>query len=201
MRYLLLRLPNSGESRSGAAAQKAILDKAAEYAVKTYAQLPALTAKKTTLRFQDNVEATASSSGMTGGARELVVGAGFVNAYQFIHFINSTASVYTSDHGIEKLAQDKTRWGSNRMIAFQEPDPNVGSVFQEAQAAGTIAVASLGEHQRQAGGGIFVPGPEKEVSLQCERLLLSHRRPGRNYSSRLGFVARRGGNKYGRHKE
>src|ERR1039458_9086839 len=45
-----------------AAAQKTLLDKAADYAAKTYDQLPALTATKTTLRFQDNVEAIAPSS-------------------------------------------------------------------------------------------------------------------------------------------
>jgi len=45
------------------AGQKAILDKAAEYATKTWAQLPAVTATRTTLRFQDNVEAVAASSG------------------------------------------------------------------------------------------------------------------------------------------
>jgi len=122
-----------------AAAQKALLDKAAEYATKTYAQLPALTAKKTTLRFQDNVEAAAPSSGMNGGAKEVVVGANTVSPFQFIHYINSTDSVYTSDHGIEKLPEDKTRWGANRMIALQEPDPSLGNVFQDAQAAGTIA--------------------------------------------------------------
>ena len=51
-----------------AAAQKAMLDKTADYVTKTYWQLPALTATKTTIRFQDNVEAAAPSSGMHGSA-------------------------------------------------------------------------------------------------------------------------------------
>jgi hypothetical protein len=121
-----------------AAKQKAMLDKAAEYASKTYAQLPALSAIKTTLRFQDNVEAAAPSSGLVGSASQVTVGSSFVSPYQFVHYINSTDSVYSSDHGIEKLPEDKTRWGSNKMIALQEPDPNVGKVLPEAQAVGSI---------------------------------------------------------------
>jgi hypothetical protein len=121
-----------------AAGQKALLDKAADYAAKTYGQLPAITATKTTLRFQDNVEAAAPSSGMHGSASDVSVGAGFVPAFQFIHYINSTDSAYASDHGVERLAQDKTPWGANKMIALQEPDPNLPTVFQDAQANGTI---------------------------------------------------------------
>jgi hypothetical protein len=121
-----------------AAAQKALLDKAADYAAKTYAQLPAISATKTTLRFQDNVEAAAPSSGMNGSAKDVSVGAGFVPSFQFVHYINSTDSAYMLDHGVEKLAQDKTPWGSNKMIALMEPDPSLGTVFQEAQANGPI---------------------------------------------------------------
>ncbi|MBS1804685.1 MAG: hypothetical protein JST28_15080 [Acidobacteria bacterium] len=129
-------LPNT--AAPDAAAQKAILDKASAYATKTWAQLPALTATKTTLRFQDNVEAPATSSGMAGGAKEVAVGSSFVSPFQFVHYIGSTESVYTSDHGIEKLPEDKTKWGANRMIGLQEPDPSVGTVFQDAQNGGTI---------------------------------------------------------------
>lgn len=121
-----------------AATQKAILDKAAEYVSKTYAQLPALTATKTTLRFQDNVEAAGPSSGLVGSASQVTVGSSFVSPYQFVHYINSTDSVYSSDHGVEKLAEDKTRWGSNKMIALKEPDPSLGRVLPEAQAGGNI---------------------------------------------------------------
>jgi hypothetical protein len=119
------------------AAQKAILDKAAEYATKTWAQLPTLTATKNTLRFQDNVEAAGASSGMAGSAKEVAVGSSFVNPYQFVHYINSTESVYSSDHGIEKLPEDKTRWGANKMIALEEPDPSLANVFHDAQTGGT----------------------------------------------------------------
>lgn len=123
-----------------AAAQKALLDKAADYVSKTYSQLPALSATKTTIRFQDNVEAAAPSSGLQGGATDVTTGSAFVSAYQFIHYINSTDSKVASDHGAEKLPaeKDKTPWGSNKMIALQTPDPSLATVFSEAQGAGEM---------------------------------------------------------------
>ncbi|MGA7108403.1 MAG: hypothetical protein WBV28_16350 [Terracidiphilus sp.] len=123
-----------------AAAQKAMLDKTADYVTKTYGQLPALTATRTTIRFQDNVEAAAPSSGMHGSATDVSTGTAFVSAYQFIHYINSTDSQVTSDHGAERMPsdKDKTPWGANKMIALQEPDPSLAAVFQEAQGAGDI---------------------------------------------------------------
>jgi hypothetical protein len=123
-----------------AATQKAILDKAADYVSKTYTQLPQISTTKTTLRFQDNVEAAASSSGMHGSATDVSTGSSFVSAFQFIHYINSTDAHIDSEHGAEKPSaeKDKTPWGSNKMIALQEPDPSLGAVFEEAQAAGDI---------------------------------------------------------------
>jgi hypothetical protein len=124
-----------------AAAQKAILDKAAGYVTKTYEQLPTMNATKTTLRFQDNVEATAASSGMQGSANDVTTGSSFVVAYQFIHYINSSESHVLSKNGAEQLPseKDKTPWGANKMIALQEPDPSLGVVFQEAQSFGKIS--------------------------------------------------------------
>ncbi|HTB98617.1 MAG TPA: hypothetical protein VK716_16515 [Terracidiphilus sp.] len=123
-----------------AATQKAMLDKAAGYVSKTYTQLPALTATKTTVRFQDNVEAAASGSGLKGGAQDVSTGSAFVNPFQFIHYINSSDLSVASNHGAEQLPseKDKTPWGANKMIALQEPDPSVGSIFSEAQEAGDI---------------------------------------------------------------
>ena len=120
--------------------QKAMLDKTADYVSKTYAQLPALTVTKTTLRFQDNVEAAAPSSGMHSSASESTVGSGFVSPFQFIHYINSTDAQVASEHGAEMMPaeKDKTPWGANKMIALEEPDPSLGTVFEEAQAAGEI---------------------------------------------------------------
>jgi len=124
-----------------AAAQKAILDKAVDYASKTYAQLPYVTASKTTLRFQDNIEAISDCSGLVGCAGKGVnVPSGLSNPASFLHFIRSSETQVTSDHGVEKLPQekDKTRWGANKMIALFEPDPSLGAVLHEAQATGSI---------------------------------------------------------------
>jgi hypothetical protein len=124
-----------------AATQKAILDKAIDYAAKTYAQLPSLTATKTTIRFQDNVEAIAASSGMHSGATESgQTDPNLVNASQFVHYINSTQVPVTIHNGIEDnpLAKDKTRWGSNGYIALLGQSPVLSSVLQEAQGAGGL---------------------------------------------------------------
>jgi hypothetical protein len=119
------------------AARKAILAKAESYIAKTYDQLPALTATKTTLRFQDNVEALAPSSGVGSGAKDAVTSSGFTNPASYVHYIKSTASLVASEHGVEKkpAEKDETKWGANGMTAIQEPTPSLSRVFKEAQAA------------------------------------------------------------------
>jgi len=52
------------------ATQKVLLAKAESYVNKTYRQLPLLTATRTTLRFQDNMEAAVSDSGVAGSAKQ-----------------------------------------------------------------------------------------------------------------------------------
>jgi hypothetical protein len=123
-----------------ASGQKAILEKATGYVSGTYAQLADLTATKTTLRFQDNVEAVSSSSGLQGGATDVVVSAGFSNPATFVHYINSSAAQITSIHGTEKWPSEKdtTPWGANKMIALEGPDPSLADVFKEAQAAESL---------------------------------------------------------------
>ena len=123
-----------------AAGQKALLDKAADYTAKTYKQLPSLTATKTTIRFQDNMEAMAASSGMHSSAKEMSSNPALVVASQFVHYINSTETPVESENGIEKLstAKDKTPWGANAQIALQGQGPALSTVLDEAQAAGKI---------------------------------------------------------------
>jgi hypothetical protein len=124
-----------------AAAQKAILDKAVDYASKTYARLPYLTASKTTLRFQDNIGAVADCSGLVGCmGKPANVSLGLPSHASFLHFIRSSETQVASDHGVEKLTheKDKTRWGANKMIELFEPDPSLSAVLQEAQATGSI---------------------------------------------------------------
>lgn len=121
-------------------AQKSLLDKASAYVTATYAELPSLMAIKTTLRFQDNVEALAESSGLQSGATDVVVGSGFSNPASFVHYINSSKTQIASIHGAEKFPDqdDKTPWGANKMIALKEPDPSLVQVLHEAKSAQDI---------------------------------------------------------------
>ena len=122
-----------------AAAQQALLAKAAAYASGTYDQLPSLTATRTTLRFQDNVEALAESSGMHGSAKDVSTGSmGGVSVQQYVRYIKSEDANVGLEHGVERLPEDKTKWGPNRMIAIMEPYPGVSQVLHEATDAGTI---------------------------------------------------------------
>ena len=123
-----------------AAMQKVILEKAATYVGKTYAQLPSLTAIRTTLRFQDNVEALAATSGLQGGAKDVVVGGSFSNPAAYVHFIRASQAQIVSVRGAEKppAEKDTTPWGANKMIALMEPLPGLAEVFHEAQSAGEI---------------------------------------------------------------
>src|SRR5581483_1292059 len=115
-----------------AAAQQALLAKAATYASTTYAQLPSLAVTRTTLRFQDNMEALADSSGMHGSAKDASATSMGVSPMQFVRYVNATDASLGMEHGVERLPDDKTRWGANRMIALMEPYPGLSQVFQEA---------------------------------------------------------------------
>ena len=130
-----------GTPAPDSATQKAILAKAETYVSRTYEQLPLLTATKTTLRFQDNLEALASSGGMASGAKDAVTSFGFANPATYVHYVNSTAREVVTEHGVEKKSAEKDtiKWGANGMTAIREPDPSLGRVFQEAQAAGAFA--------------------------------------------------------------
>lgn len=129
-----------GTPAPDAAQQKAILARAEAYIGRTYEQLPALTATKTTLRFQDNSEALAPASGLSSGAQDAVTSSGFTKPVPYIHYMNSTARIVASEHGMEKkpAGKDTTKWGANGMTAIEEPGPSLGRVFKEAQAAGGL---------------------------------------------------------------
>lgn len=122
------------------AAQKSLLAKAGSYVANIYEKLPSLSVTKTTLRFQDNVEALAASSGMNGSARDVSTSSAFANKASFVHYINSTTHVVMSEHGAEKnpAEKDQTPWGANKMIALQDPDPGLAQIFNEAAAGGSI---------------------------------------------------------------
>jgi hypothetical protein len=121
-----------------AATQKAILGKALDYASKNYAQLPQLTATKITVRFQDNITATAPSSGLQNGAVGSAQDAARLALDgQFVHYINTTENQVTLQNGAEQnpLAKDKTLWGRNGYIALLGQSPVLSTVLQEAGGA------------------------------------------------------------------
>ena len=133
-----------------AAAQKAILIRAEAYISKTYAQLPRLAAKKTTLRFQDSTEAIASSSGIASGAKDAVTSSGMSTSGTFVHYINASARPIVLEHGVVKMpaAKDAVRWGANGLIKIPEPEPNLALMFTEAESAGGVNWS----HWEQIGG-------------------------------------------------
>lgn len=119
-----------------AAGQQALLSKAEDYVSKIYTQIPSLTATRTTLRFQDNVEALTATSGTHGSAIDVSIGSALVNPAQFVKYINASDATIGIERGEEKLPEDKTRWGANRMIALMTPDPALGQVWNEAKDTG-----------------------------------------------------------------
>ena len=116
-----------------AAKQKTILDKAADYATKTYAQMPPLTATRTMRRFQDN----STQDQPSFGAHSTAVMAA---TYTPIRYTASDESSVTFKNGAEQnpLANDKTHWGDNGRIALLGQSPDLATVLQDAQAAGKI---------------------------------------------------------------
>ena len=114
-----------------AATQKAILDKATDYATKIYAQLPTVTATKTIVRFQE-----ISSASIAGSNADPEP----INTAQTIHYINTSEASVNIHNGIEDnpLAKDKTRWGQNGYIALLGQSPVVSTVLEEANSAGKI---------------------------------------------------------------
>jgi len=124
----------------GPAAEKTILTLAQTYIANTYEQLPLLAATKTTLRFQDNTNALAASSGVGGSAKDAVTSSGLSNPVTFIRYINATARPVIIERGAEKRTTEKdpTRWGANGSVEIQKPEPGLDLIFKEAQGAGTI---------------------------------------------------------------
>ncbi len=149
------------------AAQKAILDKATAYVSRVYEQLPSLTGTKTTLRFQDNVDAIAGASGLQGGAQDVTVGSGFSKPASFVHYINSSRTQVPTDHGTEKLPPqtEKIQWGANKMIALEDPDPSLITIFHEAESAQQVSWLRWEAINGQATAVFSFVVPRKESHL------------------------------------
>ena len=128
-------LPN--QPAPDADAQKTILDKAAHYTSGIYGQLPRVTATKTTLRFQDNMEVVEACSGISGCAKDVSVSSGFSHWASSVHYINSTEATVVNERGSETVppTKDKTPWGENGMIALLEAEPSLGGILPEALAS------------------------------------------------------------------
>ena len=121
-----------------AAAQKAILEKAIGYATKTYAQLPYLTATKTTLRFQNIVRPAVAATGTH--TDKPPTDPNLASGGQLIRYIGPAETHVEIQGGVEILPKvtDQTRWGANGQIALLGQGPVLGVIVQEAQAAGKL---------------------------------------------------------------
>jgi hypothetical protein len=112
-----------------AAAQKVILDKAADFATKVYAQNPHLSVIKSTLRYEDQLMLT-NSIGMHDP--ELLHGP--------MQLVEKHVDPVETDKGVEKSAvsRAKTKWGTNGQISEGEPGTNLGAIVPEALSAGKV---------------------------------------------------------------
>jgi tetratricopeptide (TPR) repeat protein len=118
-----------------AAVQQAMLVKAAEYASKTYPQLPHLFATRMTARFQDGVEAPPTYGGMhehIGNSSDPI----FSQASQYVRLMNTHTSAAESNNGVEKIAEDKTKWGPNGMAASVGQALTLNTAVQEIMSNG-----------------------------------------------------------------
>ena len=113
-----------------AAAQQAILARAADFASRVYAQNPHLSVFKTTIRFEDHVVTTDS------------IGLHNINSLLSpIQLVDEQHDLVETDKGVEKAADSraKTKWGENGRISEGEPGTNLGAIFLEASSSGKIA--------------------------------------------------------------
>lgn len=116
-----------------AATQQSILKKAQDYASKTYAQMPELTATKTARRFQDSAEIPKESFGARNNAN-------FAPKELPIHYAASDQAEVTFRNGEEQITSQQTKinWGRNGMIALLGQAPTPATVFADAQAGGKV---------------------------------------------------------------
>jgi hypothetical protein len=113
-----------------AAAQKAMLDKAFNFASNTYAQNPHLWVTKTTTRFEDQVIIT-NSIGLHNTNTLL----------NPVQVVNTQVDPVETDKGVEKpaVSRSKTKWGENGRISEGVPGTNLGAILLEASSSGKIS--------------------------------------------------------------
>jgi len=117
------------EPAPDAAAQKAILDTALDFAEKSNAQSPHLTVTRLSARFQDSTVNTSSSPGLVMNAN-----------YPYAMLSDARPEMVEIDKGVEKTAPSKakTHWGSNGLISEGDPTPGISALLQSAVASGKI---------------------------------------------------------------
>lgn len=124
-----------------ATAQKVILDKAFDYAGKTFAQLPAVSGTKTIRRFQDDPP-------FTRGATHIAPAPGFT-PIRYVSVDDYAVSI-TDGAETNPLLNLKKSWGQNGVVAPLGQQPILSRVLEEAQGAGRIAFVrweSIDGHQ------------------------------------------------------
>jgi hypothetical protein len=121
-----------------AAAQQAMLAKAADYVSKTYAQLPHLTATEMTARFQDRIEAPPSSGGGLHSGVKSESDPIFDLYASYVRLMNTKTEQVEIENGLPKEpGKDKTQWGTNGMVASVGPPPNLTTTMQELTSNGS----------------------------------------------------------------
>ncbi len=112
-----------------AAAQKAILAKASDFAARVYSQNPRLSVIRAVLRYEDEIKSTSSPG---------------VHTVDLIHdpvrLVEKHVDPVETDKGVEKsaAARAKTKWGENGQISEGEPGTNLGAILLEAASSGKL---------------------------------------------------------------
>jgi len=121
-----------------AAAQKAFLDKATDYVMRIYAQLPHVIGEKSVERFQDNMESGVVNSGPNAFLVSALPGQN--NNHGPFHLIETDDKNFESANGAElpSKVKDKIEWGANGQVALLGQGPVLTIVLQEAQASGNF---------------------------------------------------------------
>jgi hypothetical protein len=119
-----------------AAAQQALLEKAEDYAAKTYPQLPRLTAAHLVARFQDGAQTIQSFSGVN-----VRIGDGSDPLWRQINhytrLVNTRTDTVEIDNGIEKPGgKDTTPWGRNGLVNSILPILPLNLLMSETLSSG-----------------------------------------------------------------
>jgi len=121
-----------------AAAQKAILARAAYYVTKVYMQNPHLTVAKMTSHFQDGVEGIRTNSGMMWNMPS--GGRSWELPNMYMRFFGTQMENIETKKGVEQIPVAKTKipWGANGQVSEGGPGPILSVLLQEAADSGKL---------------------------------------------------------------